>query len=412
MGIGATVGYRSCGFAIGVDTSRRTGTPTQGEAMIRNHRSMYAVIAFLVLLTACGGADTAAIDATSEAPTTTNVPASLAEATATTSVPAPAAATPSARGYHALAYDAESDIILMVGGSTGADPMSTLGDAWILDPSGAAWSEIEAPAVLKRSAFEQIYSPSPVAYDSAADRVIYLQTAAELEQDEVGTWAYDANTNSWADLAPDPQPTLGFGAGMAYDSESDRTIAFGGAGFAGDEFKWTPETWAYDYNSNVWEPLEPESEPPPTNYHAMVYDAESDRVVLIGMNYDAMAAMLWAYDYNTNTWEEQTLEGPAIEAADYTQAIYHPSMDRIIVFGGLDGAEEPSNATWLYDLDANEIQLAPANELSGPLAWHDMVYVGSRDQVFVFGGGTSRSTYTDGLWAYEPATDAWVDLSP
>jgi hypothetical protein len=144
----------------------------------------------------------------------------------------------------------------------------------------------------------------------------------------------------------------------------------------------------------------------------MVYDAESDRVVLIGMNYDAMAAMLWAYDYNTNTWEEQTLEGTAIEAADYTQAVYHPSMDRIVVFGGLNGAEEPSNATWLYDLDANEIQPAPANELSGPLAWHDMVYVGSLDQVFVFGGGTSRSTYTDGLWAYEPATDAWVDLSP
>jgi len=39
---------------------------------------------------------------------------------------------------------------------------------------------------------------------------------------------------------------------MVYDSESDRIIVYGGLTKPGDDKSWIFETWSYDYNQDNW----------------------------------------------------------------------------------------------------------------------------------------------------------------
>jgi N-acetylneuraminic acid mutarotase len=79
-------------------------------------------------------------------------------------------------------------------------------------------------------------------------------------------------------------PGLGYHA-MVYDAESKRIILFGGQ--MGDtaghpEVFTSSETWAYDPARNLWRKMEPKLSPPAMAAHAMAYDNESDRMILYG----------------------------------------------------------------------------------------------------------------------------------
>ncbi len=107
------------------------------------------------------------------------------------------------------------------------------------------------------------------------------------------TWAYDFNSNTWTNMQPTTKPPGRFDHAMAYDSQSDRIIVFGGRNvFDGNE------TWAYDFDANTRTNMNPVTTPPPLSADstpAMAYDSESDRIILV-------AGETWAYDFNTNTW--------------------------------------------------------------------------------------------------------------
>ena len=66
---------------------------------------------------------------------------------------------------------------------------------------------------------------------------------------------------------------------MAYDAQSGRIILFGGVSGAGG---YIGDTWAYDLEANVWTSLSPSSGPTPRQNHVMAYDTQSDRIVLFG----------------------------------------------------------------------------------------------------------------------------------
>jgi hypothetical protein len=146
-----------------------------------------------------------------------------------------------------------------------------------------------------------------MAYSSKADRVImWGGTDQNGDPADDGTvWLYDYNTNSWEGLPlgeglrPDPDRE---GAAMVYDSESDRMILYGGDAFGS-------ETWAYDLNTNTWTLMDDGSGPAGSinlSFFAMVYIPEIDRVILSGGNHCDKSCTylegLWVYDYNTNTW--------------------------------------------------------------------------------------------------------------
>jgi hypothetical protein len=364
--------------------------------------AMLCLVLLLVAPAACDDSEPAA--------TSTTVPATTSTVTSTTEM----SVSPREVALHEMVYDAGSDVVLVMGGCVYRSCVPVR-DLWSLDPAEMTWTEFEEmPLGLQPVG-------TPAAYDTESDSVVFLQTAfLRLETDVVSTWVYDTDEATWTEMTPEPHPRLGVGARMVYDTESDRIITHGGAAISGGSVVLTRGTWAYDYNTNTWEELNPSTEPPGINYQAMAYDSESDRTVLFGLNDGTGETLLWAFDYNTNTWEEMPLtDGPA-GASVYSQAAYDPVSDRILVFGG-QRIEEVTGGTatelaahnelWSYDYNTNTWEQRATNESSGPLANHAMVRIGSSGAVVVFGGGPSTND-TDfagnDLWVYDPATDTWT----
>src|SRR2546421_10262771 len=98
---------------------------------------------------------------------------------------------------------------------------------------------------------------------------------------------------------------------MAYDSQSDRVILFSGAYPAGNTTALLNDTWAYDFNTNTWANMNPGNAPPARAFQAMAYDSQSDRVILFsGVDLAGNTTILlndtWAYDFNANTWTNMT----------------------------------------------------------------------------------------------------------
>jgi hypothetical protein len=67
---------------------------------------------------------------------------------------------------------------------------------------------------------------------------------------------------------------------MTYDIESDRIILYGG---------WTApapweeaDTWAYDYNTDTFTDMTTASGPPKRSVSQLAYDSQSDRIVMFG----------------------------------------------------------------------------------------------------------------------------------
>ena len=189
---------------------------------------------------------------------------------------------PSGRGYHAMAYDRESRRVILFGGQTG-NPTNNLkevfksDETWAFDPESNRWQE------MLPKASPPGMSANAIAYDCESDRIIIHGGAGTSDNYEdwvlYETWAYDFNNNTWARMADGP-PRLGHR--MAYDSESDRIIMFSGASFIDGRFLDVQETWAYDFNSDLWVDLNPRVSPPPRHYHGMAYDRRSDRVIMWG----------------------------------------------------------------------------------------------------------------------------------
>lgn len=325
------------------------------------------------------------------------------------------AKNPPPRAYVTMAYDSESDKIVLVGGQTDSDwqaPESNSGATWIYDVGAVEWTQMDPPAAMGRIA------AAGMAYDIESDRIILCGGGAAGETTHE-TWAYDTNTNSWERMSDGPRDHLGLR--LAYDAESDRVILFGGYNMNSN--MGYNDTWAFDYNSDTWTRMGPEVSPPVRNYHGMAYDDESDRVIVWGSWLNPASAVddsVWAYDFNTNTWEEsEPGEGTWPKTRDYTTMAYDAESDRMIVFGGVLGNSTGGEETWAYDYNTNTWELRKPATVPGPVSRHTMAYSSVDDKVILFGGksgGVSSSMdktwAVADTWAYDYNSDTWTNVTP
>ncbi|MHA2069297.1 MAG: Kelch repeat-containing protein, partial [Candidatus Thorarchaeota archaeon] len=146
------------------------------------------------------------------------------------------------------------------------------------------------------------------AYDSAEDKIIiyggWNVTPDTANKGE--TWAYDVDTDTFVNMKPAVAPSPRFLSSIEYDSQSDRTVLFGG--YQGQIPAFTfDETWIYDYNANAWSQGSPTTSPGRRYGFQLVYDSESDRIILFGgykPGAGGYSGDTWAYDVETDTWVE------------------------------------------------------------------------------------------------------------
>ena len=305
------------------------------------------------------------------------------------------ATSPPGRSVHDMAYDGESDRIVLFGGWGVGFETDLMDDTWAYDFNTNAWTNPNPGT-----------RPSPrgghaMAYDAESDRVILFGGPDGAE-----TWAYDYNANTWTNMSPVVQPAAWYLAEMAYDAESDRIVLFGGC--AGDSFLACPpltrgETWAYDYNANTWTNMNPGPSPSDRVWHKMAHDAESDRTVLFGGILGTTRLDLlrdtWAYNFNANSWVEMNPEeAPARD--DTHEMVYDANTDRIVLYQSWYSPRD----TWAYDFDRNTwtrtaISMGPSTR-AGPRLAYDT----ESDRIVLFGGGTGSGFNIVG------SDETWVHL--
>ncbi|MHA2214888.1 MAG: Kelch repeat-containing protein [Candidatus Hodarchaeales archaeon] len=281
--------------------------------------------------------------------------------------------SPPERGYHEMVYDQESDVVILMDGDHIYGLGGRIGDQWV----------------------------------------------------------YSVSANNWWKVNPSERPSEkgAMRGSLAYDSKHDIVIQFGGGG--GGQ-KWN-ETWVYDYNSNTWTNKTPNVSPPARDAHGMVYDVQSERIIMFGgrntTNYTAVTERdflhdVWTYDYATNVWTNVT---PSIhpQARWFFNLVYDSKADRVILFGGytsdyLKGGFSwgVKADTWAFDRESKTwTELTPAISPS-PRAYSAMAYDIHADRAILYGGsyGTGGGDYNDILqndtWVYDYNTNTWTDLNP
>jgi hypothetical protein len=300
-----------------------------------------------------------------------------------------------------MAYDSESKQVILFGGNTG-DPVTKDNqktDTWAFDPVTKQWEQMSLSTHPEGFVGD-------MTYNSKADLVILVINTNPLTPDFFDyqitqTWAYDFNTNTWTQLADGPSGRLG--AKIAYDSESDVTILFGGYSLITDQF--FNETWAYDFNTDTWTLRHPSTTPKDQNYQAMAYDSKADRVVNWGGETEKG---LWTYDYNTDTWEELKLENEP-GAIYYCGFTYNENAGLFILFGG---TRMGSNETWTYELNSNTWKQLQPVQNPGELSHLTLVYDPITDQAIFFGGqiGPTQWSYSGETWSLDLKKNTWTNI--
>lgn len=262
-----------------------------------------------------------------------------------------------------------------------------------------------------------------MAYDSESKQVILFGGSTGDENDPANysdeTWAFDAMTQTWTEMKPPEAPSPRSSHIMVYDSESDRIILFGGTRTRNSTSR---DTWAYDYNTNTWIKMKAQG-PDKSLGPAMAYDVESDRVILFGgFDFDSykMYQVTWAYDFNTDSWTEMKSEASP-PGQSFHAMTYDTDSDRILLFGGHTKTPDPSNvvpldsSVWAYDFNTNTWEQKSSSNGPAPRLVHAFVYNVNADRAFLYGGSNKPSwdspSDTGETRSYNYKTNTWDSIS-
>jgi len=264
------------------------------------------------------------------------------------------------REFIGLTYDSGADRTILFGGS----PHGGLNDTWAYNYSTNMWVNRSPSFSGGTLSPRSIQACAELAYDSDMERTILFggYDGGSVFYNE--TWVYNYSTNMWVNRSPAVSSgslTPRTGVMMAYYDSVDRMILFGG--YCGVKGGPINETWEYNYSTNTWVNRSPSvsgGSLPEVYDGAMVYDSGADRIILLGGSNPTLSSVYnetWVYCYSNNTWWKRnpSFEGGTLTPRFWHGMVYDSGADRTILFGGNDNTPTPYNLndTWVYNYSDN-----------------------------------------------------------
>ncbi len=308
---------------------------------------------------------------------------------------------PGKRGYGTLVMHPPSNAAILFGGES--PKRFSYEAAWSFSLDDHVWTRIDTENG------PHLVGGIAVAYDVQSDKIIYYFSTRLDSHAERGlarlseTWAFDVSTSTWEKMSPANEPFGMMGARLAYDSESDRVILFGGADFTKEDAEWFNPTWAYDYDSDTWEEMKPLNPPPGRSYFGMTYDSDQDRVLVFSGSPSDSSPHLSAYDYNSNSWQHIEYSGDVVPD-HHSIMVYAPDVKKTYHLVG-----ETFSA---FDYDTSTWESVPRDSAMGIRHFQAMTYDPVSQNMVVFGGGPRGLRYNNETSLYNVASQSWglVDL--
>lgn len=229
----------------------------------------------------------------------------------------------------AMGYDGARNQVVLFGGN---DPYTTYGDTWTWD--GSTWTQ-QHP----------VHNPpgesgNVMVYDAPDHQMVMFGLAGQ-------TWVW--NGTDWRQKHPHTSPVGRERAGMAYDALTDQVVLFGGdipdACF--ESPCWFADTWTWD-GSN-WHKAAVVPHPKARTELGMAYDSQQQRVVLFGgSNLCCFLADTWTWDgvgWTPAAPSQSPLGREALAMA------YDGTANVILLFGGRDGFDlaHMFGDTWAWE---------------------------------------------------------------
>lgn len=246
------------------------------------------------------------------------------------------AATPAARRGAAMAYDSARGVSVLFGGST---ITATLADTW--EWSGSNWM-LRTPGNAPPQRFD-----FGLAYDSARGRTVLFGGARPVAVLYGDTWEWDGS--NWTQATPGAAPSARSGARLAYDSARNVTVLFGGCLVSGCASLGN-DTWEWD--GTTWTQRNPANPPSARYWHALAYDSQRQRVVLFG-GFDNADLLGDTWEWDGATWTQRCGPDPfptpcAPPGRREHTLVYDSQAHMTLLFGGY-GEAGYLNDTWGWD---------------------------------------------------------------
>lgn len=297
----------------------------------------------------------------------------------------PSGAAPSPRAYHAMAFDAARGQTVLFGGYHGSGIFD--GETWTWD--GTAWTQkaIGGPAPSPRCCHA-------MAYD--ADRQVVVLFGGQTGDAQFSAETWEWNGIAWSQRAVgDPGPIARFEHRMAYDSARHVTMLFGGYDITinpfGDTWTWNGTAWTLADAGGAGRPA-------PRAQHALAYDSTRQVTVLFGGSTTTPVGATFGdtWEWNGSTWVERSVIGP--RARKIHTMSYDSSRNVSVLFGGhlAPGFEPPHNGeTWEWNGTSWTQQpiAGPA-----PRYNHAMAFDAIRLKTVLFGGDVSGAPFDGQTW--------------
>ena len=337
-------------------------------------RTLDIFLTILFLLTGCAS--------TESTPSPVQPTSAPVEATSTVALPtlqqstAPATQETSStlmagQWTHLFYHDVLEQVILVNGGPESGKPATDPLELWGWD--GNQWSLISAdedgPTWRNWAA---------AAYDSTRDVLIIYGGLQNPTNKFDETWEW--NGEQWTEFIV-PGPSLREGSLMAYDATRAQTILFGGA----VDLDIQGDTWAW--NGSQWT-LVSQVGPAPRFPGGMVFDPLREEVLITSGHFAATTGAfidygdLWAWD--GTAWRELTWSGSSPGHRTHTALVYDPQTENILLFGSGIGTFKSDVWSW----DRTSWTMIPTSNMPDR-SGHSVAYDKARD-VFVFFGGVDR----------------------
>ena len=294
---------------------------------------------------------------------------------------------------------------------------STILTAVLANPAFAADAWVPIPFVTPPPAGEIPYhrvEPTAI-YDAAHRQMVVYGGQAENVLSDLNALTLDGNA-FWNPVDPDgssdPVPPRRDHVAI-YDSQEQRMIVFGGCSTGANSPAFN-DVWSLSLDAaHVWSHVEvanPVAGPSARFGMAAIYDPSQDRLVVFGGS-PGLSGFLnetWALSLGaTPTWTAVTSIGSVPSARNAMSAVYDPSLNRMLVFGGWNGSAY-LNDVWALSLGGSPEWTPVTSVGPAPSARRHaaLVFDPVRNRLIVTGG--FNGTYLDDAWALDlSGTPTW-----
>ncbi len=302
--------------------------------------------------------------------------------------------------------------LAVVGGAPGIAALqeSPSGGTSVARQASVGWTEVSPPTSPPAMA------GALMAYSSQANRFVLFGGWTGPSALNT-TWSYDPGNRTWTQLRPAASPESRGDGMFVYDSRADLFVLFGGwHEEPNGTYQRLNDTWVFSLPADTWTERHPGRSPAPRSDAEVAYDAADDALLVVG-GFDGATYLgdVWAYHPTADAWAPRPSAVEPSPRAD-GRMVYVPSQGRFLLFGGNDYSGPNLTFhhladTWAYNWSANLWTVLPEAIRPGARDYPILALDPSAGEVLLtsgFGNGTSLND----LWGFNLTDSAWANLTP